>query len=140
MWKLKVLILILVVYGSSDAFFFDRATTSPLKNVHGAHECDGKTYDDDLYVCCNYELYEKNPHSKCCYGEMIDTRLHFCVFGKFAKPSSNCNGNYYDEESQFCCAGKIHDIDDDWKCCSGVLYNTNMHTCTFYGNVVLKNS
>ncbi|KAK2183627.1 hypothetical protein NP493_303g02003 [Ridgeia piscesae] len=73
MYNLVVLLLVLATYGWTDALFF-------------ASDCNGIKYDDNRYLCCSDVLYVQSTYVRCCYGEIIDTRLHFCAFGKVINP------------------------------------------------------
>ena len=52
-------------------------------------ECAGVEYDDNKVICCGDKLYEKTEYSECCFGEMMDTRLYACFFGKLPNPFSS---------------------------------------------------
>ncbi|KAI0226726.1 hypothetical protein LSAT2_022825 [Lamellibrachia satsuma] len=85
MRNLGVLVLFVVAYGCSDAFLF-------------GSECAGVEYNNNV-ICCGDKLYLKTAYTRCCFGEIMDTRLHVCFFGKIPNPFSNCNGQYFDIES-----------------------------------------
>ncbi|KAI0235485.1 hypothetical protein LSAT2_013990, partial [Lamellibrachia satsuma] len=91
-----VLVLLVVAYGCSDAFLFGSECAGVEYDDNKVICCGDKLYekteyDDNKVICCGDKLYEKTEYSECCFGEMMDTRLYACFFGKLPNPfSSTC--------------------------------------------------
>ncbi|KAK2184930.1 hypothetical protein NP493_249g12027 [Ridgeia piscesae] len=101
--------------------------------------CDNVYYKREELVCCSKKLYPNNGYLECCSGELMDNRASVCVWGFVANTRKGCDGKYFDEDTEFCCAGLVHPKDSTHTCCGGkTVYDPTKFTCEVAGYVLPK--